>query len=357
MKLFRLLFIAAFMMPLALTANNELKGKHTEEKKIKREFSVNSNANLVIKNSYGNVDIVSWEENRIEIEVTIKTSGNDLKKVREKLDEIDVQFVASPSSVAAETKFSKGKWRSSNNISMRIDYLIKMPVGNSLVVDNNYGAVSLNKLQGNVTISCNYGKLILGELLGERNVLSFDYTSGSTIGFVKNATISADYSGFVIDKSENVTYKGDYTSAEIKEVKNLTYSSDYGKISVHKAEEVSGKGSYIAHNFGTIGNRLVLVGNYGSININKLEKKAVYVSIKSKYTGIKIGHDADMSFALIASLSYATIKEAKLEDYKIETINVKNSNNKEITGFYGSRNSETRIVIDSSYGNVTFAKK
>ena len=47
---------------------------------------------------------------------------------------------------------------------MKINYTIKMPVNNSLNLNNDYGAINLNKLDGKATINCDYGKLIIGEL-------------------------------------------------------------------------------------------------------------------------------------------------------------------------------------------------
>ena len=70
-KVFTLLFI----LPLFVLANNDQnwKGKHTKEKKISKEYNVNSNATLKVDNSYGDLEIVTWNENRIVIDVTITT--------------------------------------------------------------------------------------------------------------------------------------------------------------------------------------------------------------------------------------------------------------------------------------------
>src|SRR5690554_5246696 len=70
--------------------DSSIKEKHTKEKIIKKSFHVASNAMLKINNSYGNLDIVTWNENRIEIVVTITTKGNVEDKVQRKLDDISV---------------------------------------------------------------------------------------------------------------------------------------------------------------------------------------------------------------------------------------------------------------------------
>ena len=358
MKSFKLICLILLVLPISLAAENKFNGKHTKEKKIKKEFSVNSNAELSIDNSYGNVDITTWNENRIVIEVTIKTNGNDLQKVEEKLDEIDVIFLVSASSVSAKTIFSKNQgwslWGSnrSNNVSMEINYLIKMPENNSLTIKNNYGAISLTKIKGDTNITCNYGKLILGELHGN-NTLRFDYTNNSTISYANNATIKADYSGFVLDKANQVNFNGNYTRAEFKEVKNISYKSNYGKINIGTANDITATGNYISHNYGIINKRLNTKSNYGKINIEKLTSEVTEITLTGKYTNMNIGFDKNLSFGFTFSLSYGNVKGT--DGFVMQTEDIKSSS-KEYSGYFGAPNSDTLITIGASYGNVNFSK-
>ena len=93
-RLFNILLLAVLIAPMALLANEnpKFKGKYTKEKKLHKEYSVNAGASLTVDNSYGNIDIVSWDENRIVIDVTITTNGNNEEKVQKKLDNIEVEF-------------------------------------------------------------------------------------------------------------------------------------------------------------------------------------------------------------------------------------------------------------------------
>ena len=84
--LFKYATLVLLVAPLVLMANDgKIKGKHTREKTIKKEFNVNSDALLKVSNSYGNLNITSWNENRVLIEVHIKTNGNNLDKVQKKI--------------------------------------------------------------------------------------------------------------------------------------------------------------------------------------------------------------------------------------------------------------------------------
>ena len=104
-----ILLLLAFPLTGLSSGINTSKGKYTKEKSLKKEFSVNSDALLKIRNDYGNLDITSWNENRIVIEVNIKVNGNDEAKVIKKLESIDVTFEASSELVSAKTIFDKNK--------------------------------------------------------------------------------------------------------------------------------------------------------------------------------------------------------------------------------------------------------
>ncbi len=351
--MYKILFIACFIPSLAI-ANNGFKGKYTKEKKIKKEYNVNADALLKINNSYGNLHVTSWTENKVVIEVHIQTNGNNEEKVKKKLDEIDVVFDASKSMVSAKTVFEKKNWgwSKNNNVSMKINYTVKVPVTNSVDLDNNYGAIHLNKLQGKANINCDYGKLDIGSLMADNNTLSFDYTSNSIIEYVKSASINADYSGFTIEKAENIKLNADYTGSKINSVKNLEYNCDYGSLKVDALNNIKGQGDYLTTRLGTVSGNVSINADYGSLKIQQLTAAAGNVTIQSEYTGIKIGFSPDYSFSFNIQLSYGGFNG----ENDFEYINrYEKYNNKKYEGYYKSKNNNT-VTIKSSYGGVTLYK-
>lgn len=357
----KLLLLLLLLPVMAFANDSKMSGKHTKEKKIEKEFDVNKNALLHIDNRYGNVDISSWNQNRIEIEVTITTNGNNEQEVQKRLDEISVEFEASSSRVSAVTSIANQRsnwtfWGSkSSNVNMKINYSIKMPVSNSLDIKNHYGAISLNRLNGDTTLSCNYGSFIIGELNGATNQLAFDYTNGATIGYVKNATINADYSEYVINKAENITYKGNYSRAELMEiVSDLDFNSSYGRVNVGKATNVIGRSRYVTTAFGEISHSLDLDSNYGKISVDLLKESIKTVNIRAKYTSIHLTYDTRAAFDLSALLSYASLKTDDEVDFSVRDIQGSRSS---YEGHYGKRNSGNRIQVSSSYGGVKILKQ
>jgi len=358
--LFKYILIVLLVVPVAAQANNgNMKGQYTKEKTIKKEYDVNADALLKVTNSYGNLTLTSWNENRVVIEVHIKTNGNNESKVQQKLDEITVDFDASSTMVTAKTIFNKDKgswgwnWGKNNNVNMQINYTIKLPVKNSVHLNNDYGNIMLDRVDGHAKISCDYGRLEIGELRGRNNELKFDYTSKSTIAYVNSANISADYSGFTIQKAGNLNINADYTNATIKQMENLEYTSDYGKLEVEEANNVNGNGDYINVSLGTIHGNVDINADYGSVGIAKMAQDAGNVSIRTDYTGIKIGYDPMYNFNFEISTEYARVSGK--DDFEI-SISKEKSSERYYKGFYGSADSENMISITSDYGDITFSK-
>ncbi|MEZ4875532.1 MAG: hypothetical protein R2793_08810 [Flavobacteriaceae bacterium] len=355
------LCLLAFLLPIAVWATNpKFDGKYTKEKNLKKEFSVNSDALLKVDNSYGNIDIVSWNENRIVIEVLIRTNGNDEEKVQEKLNDIDVDFSGSASMVTAKTIFKDKKnsnwswWGGSNkNVHMEINYTIKMPITNSVDLNNDYGSITLNELKGVAKINCDYGQINIGKLEADNNYLNFDYTKNSTIGYMKSGKINADYSSFSIDKTENIELNADYTHSEINEAGYVNYNCDYGKLELGSIGKLVGRGDYIPVKLKKLTASLNINTDYGSVTVDRMTSSVKEVTINSDYAGIKLGYDSNCSFNFYIDLSYASLDgENNLEVMKT----AKDNYSKTYSGYYGNKDSGNTITINSDYGGVTLQK-
>jgi hypothetical protein len=356
--LYKFPLIALLVLPILLSAGDgKLKGKYTKEKTIKKEYDVNADALLKVRNSYGNLNLTSWEGNKVMIEVHIKTNGNNEEKVQKKLNEITVDFEASSSVVSAKTVFNNSRnswgWGGNNKVNMQINYTIKLPIKNSVHLNNDYGSIILDRIDGHAKIYCDYGRLEIGELRGRNNQLNFDYTSKSTIDYINSGTITADYSGFTIQKAGDLTIKADYTNATVEKMGSLEYNTDYGNIEIGEAQNVKGTGDYITVKLGTIHGDVDITSDYGSVKIAKMASDAGDLLLRSDYTGIKIGYDTEYHFNFEIKTSYGGVSGK--DDFEMSISEVKNSS-KHYKGHYGSSSSGNSVDISSDYGGITFYK-
>ena len=355
------ILILFFLVPAIACAEGNFNGKHTKTKRLKKEFKVSANDMLKISNSYGNIDIVTWNQNRIEIEVIVRTNGNDEEKVEERLRDIDVIFNQTSNQVTARTviektnnnSFFKNLFSGSSNVNMEINYRVKAPATNRVDLSNDYGSINLDYLKGDARISCDYGKIMIGELHGNNNQLNFDYTRNSSIGYVKRAKINADYSDFTIEDAGSIVLNADYTDSRILKVENFEFSNDYGSLDVERVKNIKGKGDYLGIKVGLLYGTLNVNMDYGSLAIQKVMPSFRNMDIDSDYTGIKIGYDSEASFNFDLNTSYGSIKGINNGGFTVNKRNQSGSDNY-YSGYYRSENTGGNIKINSSYGGVTF---
>ena len=272
------LLLVCFISSLSVYSNNNWKGKHTEEKTIKKQYSVNKDALLKVVNSYGSINVASYSGSKITIEVLIKTNGNDLDMVKERLDDITVDFSGSASMVSAITNIKKRSsskwwnWGNNNNVNIDITYTINLPINNSVNLDNSYGRINLDTLEGTATINCDYGKITTKELLAANNSLSFDYTNNTYFEYINSGKINADYSSFTVAKTKSLQLEADYTKSVIEIAEDVTYNCDYGSLTINEANHIKGESDYLTIRFGNIYKTLEAEADYGSIKIDELGK-------------------------------------------------------------------------------------
>lgn len=351
--------ILLLILPLFINAATDKKGKYTKKKTINKEFSVKPNATLKIDNSYGNIDIITWNENRIVFEITITTTGNDEEKVEKKLNEIDVKFSASKDWVAAETLFNKKnsnnwwKWGNKNNVKMKINYIVKMPTSGNINLSNDYGNINVDKLEGKAEINCDYGKITTKELLADNNTINFDYSKGCYFEYIKSGRIHADYSSFTISKTNTININADYTNSKIETAEDVNYNCDYGNMKINQANNITGNGDYLTTIIGDVYKNVSLKADYGAIKINNITQNAGNITIDSDYTGIKIGFASSYNFNFDIDLDYASLKSS--DDLNFSTKKEKGTS-KYYNGHYGSANSGNTVKIESDYGSVSLSK-
>ena len=337
------------------------KGSIALTKKIHKEIQVSKDALIEIDNSYGDLNITSWDQDKVVIDVLITVKGKNSKKTQKKLNNIDVSLLLSPEKVMAETKVDMGwsfgwfyiGYGSFPSKKYRVDYNIKLPKTCSVDLTNDYGTIRLNSLEGKANISCDYGQLIIGELMADNNILDFDYTSNSSVEYIKGGTINADYSGFTIEKAEYIDLNADYSSSNIVEVTDLYYNCDYGNITIDNVTNLVGEGRYISHGIGNVLGSLEIDADYGSIKIDRIKSSAKNVCIEADYTDIIIGYENDYSFNFNINLQYGSLNAD--DELTIRKTDVQNSSKKYL-GFHGTENSSNTVNINADYGEVKLIK-
>ncbi|PJJ08014.1 hypothetical protein CLU83_1243 [Flavobacterium sp. 1] len=345
------IFLILFLIPFLGFSNDDF--SYSKQKSISKAYLVNSDAGINIDNSYGNIFVTTWNEDKIEIEVLIKVSGDSEKWVNQKLDAIDVNFIALKSMVTAKTVFKNSISRNNGrNNSFEINYTIKIPKNGSVTLNNKYGNISATDLFSATDINCKYGKINLANLNGNSNKIQTGYCLKSTIDFLKNGTITSKYSGLKIERAAKIDLISDYSEIEIGEGGDVKYNSKYGSVKIDKVNSLEANGNYLTIDIGSVFNQLKLNTKYSNVSIQAIQPKANNIAIAAGYSGVDIGFHSNYVFDFNVTVKYADFK------YDNElNVNSKEETNytKTVSGFY-KKKGENKITITSDYGNVKLYK-
>jgi hypothetical protein len=345
--LYKILILTLLLPGVVLAGTG--KGKYTKEKKISKAFAVNSNAGTTISNRYGSVYITTWDESRTEIDVTVKVSGNDEDDVIKRLSGINIEFSGTKASVVAKTMIDNFRGKNTN---LEVNYTVKIPKNGTLGVANQYGAIRLGKIYGDINLSCQYGEVSIDELNGDSNTLKIQYCDNGKINYCKNADITAQYSDFYLTRAGNLHLNSQYSDVSITAVGSLDYKCQYADLNVRAASRLIGSGSYSDLSFGTIDELLNITTSYGDLTISKLGKQVKNVTIVNTYADVRINFDPEIAFDFEITGSYSDV--SGLANFKV-TEKIEKSSTASYKGYYRSSGAG-RLYIKSQYGDVALGR-
>jgi hypothetical protein len=360
MKTLYKILLVCFLIPIGVDAGHGY--DHTKTKKLSKRFDVSKNCEVEVDNSFGSITITTWDKPVVAMDIEVIVSGNNLDRVQERLKAVDVVFQSSNDYVGAQSKNisnndSGGFWSlfsgKNNSGKIEVNYVIKMPVTGSIDISNDYGAVILDRIEGRANISCDFGRLDLGELMHQDNELRFDYTKQSHVDYIRGGKIQADFSGIQIDRADNIEVKGDYSQFEIQKVEKLDFNGDFTTLDVKELKHIEGRGDYSTTKLGRVSDRVLMTTDFGSIKIDELRDGFSEVTLRSDYTSIDVRYERSAKFNFDVDTEYASIN---LDNNVELNLSERDGSDKRKAGHVNSRNGG-EVRIKSSFGGVTLKSK
>lgn len=346
------ILILLLIIPFLGFANDD--GYSTKQKTIKKTYIVNSDAGIDIDSKYGNISVSTWDEDKIDLEVIIKVSGNNENWVNEKLNSINIDITALKSMVTASTNIGKSTYKSKGSSnSFEINYMIKIPKNGTVKLVNKYGNITTGDLASTANIFCKYGKVNLGRLNGNTNTVHIEYCQNSSIQYIKNGNIEARYSGLKINDAGKLNLDTNYTDIVMGDSQNIKYDCNYGTFKFQKTGTVAGAGNYLNVTIGEILNTLSVDLNYGNLSIGVINQNANNITVNSGYSDVSMKYDTNYMFDFDISTRYSGIKTDSTMQI---SNNEEKSNSKKVSGYYKKKN-QNKVVLSSNYGNITLVKK
>jgi len=211
-KAFRILFPVLLLLQVNLFAQENENEKKNEKKKyefikkksVNKSYNVSSSDKLNIQNSFGSVEVKTWDKNEIKVDVDIEVSANTDALAQKMIDRISVKEDRSGKEITFKTDMkdihnSKDDKNSKENKStMHINYSIYMPANNPLKIKNDFGPTTIPDYRGEVELTSTFGSLTTGNLASIKNIhVEF---GKANLANISSAPVTIKFSKAVISK-------------------------------------------------------------------------------------------------------------------------------------------------------------
>ncbi len=318
-----LLFTSGIYSPAKATNLPAWKTEFT--KNITQEFSISANGDVTLSNRYGKVDLKTWSQNKVKIDVTITVDARNQSDADDIFERIKINFDNGSDYVIAETTIesSKKSYWGDGKGQFKIDYVVHMPKSCNLNLSNKYGHSKVAEIDGKAVIDVKYGDLVMDGVNNDCKV-TLGYGNG-TIVKVGNAVIDVKYGKININQAANVDVISKYSKVYIDEASDVNSSSKYDTYRLGNLQELKNEGKY--DNFEI--NKINLINanskysdfevetlkgegifslEYGNVVIGTLLKSFTSLRMDGRYTEFKITVEEGANYAIDIATQYADVK-------------------------------------------------
>jgi hypothetical protein len=313
--IYSLCSIALVAITLTATAQEDKKKRYefVKERNINKTYPASGNK-LNIDNSFGDVKIITWDKNEIQVDIRIEASSNEEKNAVKTFETIDVTDRQSGNNIYFKTITDKGKNKNYNcnncHTTMSIDYEIHMPANNSLDIENSFGDIVIPDYSGTVSLLSKFGSLTAGNLSNADDV-QVEFGKAK----IKNLTNTKAVFKFSKIELDNITgsntLKFEFCSASKLVLDNdataVTISESYSTLNIKPAASFSATYD-ISTSFGSFKNR-------SNIAIDRTDKEPDYGADMDKSYSGKSG-SGTVKVKIKSSFGKIILGEATAEEMK-----------------------------------------
>lgn len=339
-----LVWILVAFMATAKNGND-----YEKSKQISKTYQVNDEVLLDVSNSFGQVHINTWNENRIEVVIDIITRMSSERRAEELLDKIEIKISESSSEKSFETVIA-GKLKSGNNEKFEINYLVNMPKGNPLKLKNSFGNTYIGDLAGNCDIKLSYGDFRIAQLSGNTD-LKVSFSDGEIQGMTLGE-LEIKYSDVEIEKIGKIRLDQGFSDVKIETATTIDLTSKYGELEIGSVQGVRGYVGYSDFSIDRLETELDLETAYaGDFQVNEISRNFSKINIDGKFGDFNLIFEEGVNFDFKVQLSFSDFSYSglPLEFNK----KIKESFKATYEGLLG-KGSGGVVDVNSSYGDVRF---
>jgi len=332
---------------------------------INREFGTTADGMTALYNKYGKVNVRTWPNNTVKIDITIVVRAKDQREADRTFDRVKVNFLSTPGYVKAETMIEPTNDWFPNECGYEVNYEVWMPVGNQLDLKNKYGNSWVASMKGKLTAEIKYGDLRTEAIYNDAD-LNISYGK-VWMAHANNISGQVSYGGLNVAEANDIQLDSKYSETKVDEAGKLRITSKYDDFTFGNLDELrvqtkyavlrvnSTRTAYITAQYSdvdiaTVHQTLDMDICYGSVDVTTLSRNFNDVNIVAKYTPVVLGvargahfsFDAEASNADVHYPSNATVKN-RTDTGRLESVQ----------GYLGESNAKSTVTARLTYGDFT----
>jgi len=325
-------------------------------KKVSKSYRINSSTNIDIYNKYGKVHIVTWETDSVKFKVNLRIKTNNETKLKKLKENISFDFTGTDYYVVAKTMLGKksggvftdiidiaGTIISSEN-QVTIDYLVFLPKYANFKVENKFGDIYADDLDGNVNIILSNGNLKANNLNGN-TVISISSGDG-VINSIRDGNVTVSYSDFYIKDANKLNIDSRSSKINIDKVDFLKLNSRRDKLYIQSINDLYGDSYFSDFTVYKLNNELNYSFKYGDFSAGIINRFFSFININSEYTDLDLIFEKGSAYVVDISHHQDVILNYPMQLAKTEE-KVLNENERLMSTYgkigYGSPLSKVKI--------------
>ena len=292
----KLLILSALMLGTLATAQD-----HTDKSSVRRSFPASIKTTLEIQNKYGKIQLATWDKDSVAIEVDIFLTESSSSKLRKLKEDIQIDFTGTRDYIVAKTVIESESGRlaselksignaiSGSNKRVEINYMVHLPSHMDVVLNNKFGDIYTDDLNGQVDITLSNGVLKANRLTGNAT-LSLSFANGM-IKSLGSANLKLSYSDLVLNEVSQLDLVSKSSKLNVDSVNVLKIDSRRDKLYFKHVEFFYGSSNFTQVWVYEFLRESDLYMKYGELTIEHVLPDFSKIYVESDYTDLSLNFD------------------------------------------------------------------
>jgi len=295
---------AALLILLVLTLGTGVRAQsHSDKRSISRKYPAALETTLEVRNKYGKIQVETWEKDSVAIQADIFLTESSAARLRKLQDDIHIDFTATGTYIIARTVIESEKGRLAREIKsienilvgsnkqVEINYRVKVPRYLDVVLQNKFGDIYMDDLDGRLDIDLSNGVLNASRIGGNSSI-SLSFANGM-IRSLGSVTMDLSYSDLNLGHANQLDLESKSSTLHLDSVNVLKISSRRDKFYFRQVEYLYGNSNFSQVWVYDFIRESDLYMKYGSLTVENIRDGFNRIFVESYYTDLSFYLERD----------------------------------------------------------------